>query len=63
MKTALKTLKKYETYLLNMLDCFDTNGVIEEINNIIKVIKQTAFGFRSFYHFKARILYIRTVPR
>jgi len=33
-----------------------TNGTIEEINNKIKVIKRIAFGFRSFYHFKNRIL-------
>ncbi|MBS3200276.1 transposase, partial [Turicibacter bilis] len=34
------------------------NGVLEGINNKIKVIKRMAFGYRSFYHFKARILII-----
>ncbi|HEY8364705.1 MAG TPA: transposase, partial [Haloplasmataceae bacterium] len=32
------------------------NGVIEGINNKIKVIKRIAFGYRSFIHFKLRIL-------
>ena len=61
MKTAFKTLKKYETYLLNMMDYSYTNGGIEGINNKIKVIKRTAFSFRSFYHFKAKILYIQII--
>ena len=28
------------------------------MNNQIKVIKRIAFGYRSFYHFKAQILMI-----
>ena len=36
--------------------CHYTNGVIEGINNKIKVIKRIAFGYRSFYHFRNRIL-------
>ncbi|MGN1319035.1 MAG: transposase [Lachnospirales bacterium] len=30
--------------------------IIEGINNKIKAIKQTAFGYRSFYNFRNRIL-------
>lgn len=33
-----------------------TNGLIEGINNKIKVIKRIAFGYHSFVHFKNRIL-------
>ena len=34
------------------------NGLIEGINNLIKCIKRISFGFKSFYHFKTRILLI-----
>ncbi|MFB7158736.1 transposase [Lysinibacillus sp. NPDC056232] len=35
-----------------------TNGGLEGKNNLIKVIKGIAFGYRSFYHFKIRIMII-----
>jgi len=56
MKTAQKTLRKYKSYVVNMLQSTYTNGVIEGINNKIKVIKRIAFGYRSFRNFKNRIL-------
>ncbi|MDB8550927.1 transposase, partial [Turicibacter sanguinis] len=40
-----------------------TNGPIEGINNKIKVIKRIAFGYRSFYHFKSRILMIQNLTK
>lgn len=33
-----------------------TNGPVEGTNNKIKVIKRTAYGFRNFFNFRARIL-------
>ncbi len=56
MKTSIKSLKTYREYIVNTMSTNYTNGVIEGINNKIKVIKRIAFGYRSFYHFKARIL-------
>lgn len=56
MKTSIKTIKKYISYIGNSLEYGFTNGTLEGINNKIKVIKHIAFGFRSFYHFKNRIL-------
>ena len=58
MKTALKTLTNYQDYVKNTIETTYSNGVLEGINNKIKVIKRIAFGYRSFYHFKARILII-----
>ena len=37
-----------------------TNGFIEGKNNICKVIKRNAFGFKSFDHLRNKILYIST---
>ena len=51
-------LSKHLPHVLEMMKTHYTNGVIEGINNQIKVIKRIAFGYRSFYHFKARILMI-----
>ena len=45
MITALKTLKKYMKYIKKMFESNITNGLIEGLNNIIKSIKRTAFGY------------------
>ena len=44
MKTALKTLTNYQDYIKNTIETSYTNGVLEGINNKIKVIKRMAFG-------------------
>ena len=36
---------------------------IEGINNKIKVIRHIVFGYRSFYHFKSRILMIQNLTK
>ena len=56
MKTSVKTIKQYLDYVANTIKYKYNNGVIEGINNKIKVIKRIAFGFKNFYHFRNRIL-------
>ena len=56
MIVALRTLKKYMKYIENMFESNITNGVIEGLNNKIKSIKRTAFGYSNFSNFKKRIL-------
>ncbi len=56
MLTALKTLKKYMKYIENMFKSNITNGLIEGLNNKIKSIKRTAFGYSNFSNFKKHIL-------
>lgn len=58
MKTTIKTLKKHDNYIENALLYPYSNGVIEGTNNLIKVIKRIAFGYRSYENFRARILLI-----
>ncbi|MEG0577572.1 MAG: transposase, partial [Bacilli bacterium] len=55
-KSAIKTLLGYSSYILNALDIPYSNGPIEGLNNYIKVIKRIAFGYKSFFHFRNRIL-------
>ena len=56
MLVALKSLKKYMKYIENMFKPNITNGLIEGLNNKIKSIKRTAFGYSNFSNFKKRIL-------
>lgn len=56
MKTAISTLIKYFDYISNSLDSSYSNGPLEGLNNYIKVVKRIAFGYRSFFHFRNRIL-------
>jgi transposase len=56
MKTSIKSIREYKAYIINLMYTDYNNGVIEGINNKIKVIKRIAFGYRSFIHFKLRIL-------
>ncbi len=56
MKTAISTLIKHINYIINALTYKFSNGAIEGINNYIKVLKRIAFGYRSFFHFRNRIL-------
>ena len=58
LKTAIRTLNEYDTYILNALRFETSNGIIEGTNNLIKTIKRIAFGYRSFQKFKARILLV-----
>ncbi|WP_338952649.1 ISL3 family transposase [Fusobacterium nucleatum] len=56
MVIALKTLKKHMNYIENMFESNITNGVIEGLNNKIKSVKRTAFGYSNFSNFKKHIL-------
>lgn len=58
MKTTLKTYNEFRPFIINSLKFEYNNGLIEGTNNLIKCIKRIAFGFKSFYHFKTRILLI-----
>ena len=58
MKNTLKTYRKFKTFIINSLKYNYNNGLIEGTNNLIKCIKRIAFGYKSFSHFKTRILLV-----
>lgn len=58
MSNTLKSFNKFSYHIINSLQYDFNNGVIEGVNNLIKCIKRIAFGYRSFYHFKIRIMII-----
>lgn len=57
LRRVLRSFKKYQTYIHNTFSYPGlTNGPIEGINNKIKVLKRTAYGYRNYSHFRDRIL-------
>ena len=56
---ASKTMNNWLPYIVNsFIDKRFSNGYTEGLNNKIKVIKRTAYGFRNFKFFRLRLMYI-----
>ena len=55
-QTVFKTFLKDKDKIMNSLELPYSNAKLEATNNLIKVIKRNAFGFRNFENFKIRIL-------
>lgn len=54
-QTVFKTLLKEKEKIVNALQLPYSNAKLEATNNLIKLIKRNAFGFRNFENFKKRI--------
>ena len=55
-QTVFKTFLKDKDKIINALELPYSNAKLEATNNLIKVIKRNAFGFRNFENFKTRII-------
>lgn len=55
-QTVFKTFLKDKDMVVNAMDLPYSNAKLEATNNLIKVIKRNAFGFRNFENFKKRVL-------
>ena len=55
IRTA-QTYRNWETEILNRFAFGFSNGFVEGLNNLTKVIKRNGFGYRNFMRFRARIL-------
>ena len=61
---AIKTNKIFlnmEAYLINSFKFEYSNGIVEGINNVIKMVKHNACGYRKFKHLKVRIMLIKGI--
>ncbi|WP_224430418.1 MULTISPECIES: transposase [Lactobacillus] len=57
LQKVQRTLRRHCKEIITSFKYGDyTNGPVEGTNNKIKVIKRTAYGFRNFFSFRARIL-------
>ena len=54
-QTVIKTFLKDKEKTVNALQLPYSNSTLEATNNLIKLIKRNAFGFRNFDNFKKRI--------
>ncbi len=62
-QTVFKTFLKDKDKIVNALALPYSNAKLEATNNIIKVIKRNAFGFRNFENFKTRIFIAINIKR
>jgi transposase len=51
-----KTIVRWIGEIISYFDERITNGVVEGINNKLKLIKRSAYGFRNFQNFRIRVL-------
>jgi transposase len=51
-----KTIVRWLEEIIAYFDERITNGVVEGINNKLKLIKRSAYGFRNFDNFRNRVL-------
>ncbi|AMB98742.1 hypothetical protein AWM75_05710 [Aerococcus urinaehominis] len=54
LRKTMNTLLKYLPAIINSFRYTLSNGPIEGMNNKIKNIKRSGFGYRNFYHLRAR---------
>lgn len=56
LNNFIKTFTTWQNDVLNFFTHRVSNGIVEGINNVIKMIKRQAFGFRNFHNFRAKIM-------
>ena len=56
LRTSLKTLRKYLSYIKNRFIYPYNNGRMEGINNKVKVLNRVSYGYRNFKNDKNRII-------
>ena len=53
---SVKTITNWLDEIITYFDNRTTSGVVEGINNKLKLIKRSAYGFRNFENYKNRCL-------
>jgi transposase len=54
--SSIETFRNWQTEIMNSFVFEYTNGFVEGLNNLTKVMKRNAFGFRRYDRLRARIL-------
>ena len=55
-RNSVATIKRWLAEVVGYFERRTTNGVVEGINNKLKLLKRCGFGFRNFNNFKIRAL-------
>lgn len=61
MKTSRNTLKSLIPHIKNTFKYNYSNGKLEGKNNLIKVFKRIAFGYRNFKNLRTRIFIYQNI--
>ena len=56
LSKTVQTYRNWEREILNRFEFNYSNGFVEGLNNLTKVMKRNGFGYRNFTRFRARIL-------
>ncbi|MFB2836880.1 ISL3 family transposase [Floridanema evergladense] len=55
-RKSVPTIKRWFAEIVGYFENRTTNGIVEEINNKLKLLKRCGFGFRNFRNFELRAL-------
>ncbi|MDB9511229.1 ISL3 family transposase [Kamptonema animale CS-326] len=55
-KKSVKTIKRWLSEIVGYFELITTNGIVEGINNKLKLLKRCGFGFKNFKNFQVRAL-------
>lgn len=55
-KKSVKTIKRWLPEIVGYFESRTTNAIVEGINNKLKLLKRSGFGFRNFHNFEIRAL-------
>jgi transposase len=55
-KKSVKTIKRWLPEIVGYFSSRTTKGIVEGINNKLKLLKRSGFGFRNFHNFEIRAL-------
>ena len=55
-RKSVKTIKRWFGEIVGYFENRTTSGIVEGINNKLKLIKRSGFGFRNFNNFETRAL-------
>ena len=62
-KKSVRTIKRWLAEIVGYFEQRTTNGIVEGINNKLKLLKRCGFGFRNFQNFQARALLFWHFPK
>ncbi|XHL99148.1 MAG: ISL3 family transposase [Microcoleus anatoxicus] len=62
-RKSVKTIRRWFGEIVGYFESRTTNGVVEGINNKLKLLKRSGFGFRNFDNFQLRALLLWHLPQ
>jgi transposase len=62
-KKSAKTIKRWFSEVVGYFEQRTNNGMVEGINNKLKLLKRSGFGFRNFKNFEMRALLFWHFPK